>query len=908
MTDTTLNKRTSLIGGLRKSRFFRRGVATTLLWPMASIVLAGALWCGVWVKLDHDRERVQREVFKNASSLSKAYAEQLARSLQQIDQIALHVKYDWVKSNGRLDLREQAHAGLYPSSARLYVGALNRHGTIMTAAAGDEYRGVRVSPEKAWFKGHKSDPARGLLISDPDLGIFTNNIVIRFTRRLNAADGSFDGVVMVTAEAAYFATLADEANLGKRDSLLVARSDGQVLTAKNGAGVDSQTGIFLSPPIFGSIQGNLRMAREIFHDNEPRIVAWHKVSGFPLVSVVALNEKDAFAAYEQKADEFRIIAVTLSALLLLSAAIGTVFSSRLASRKHQAEEIKNAYRLATDGAREGFYMLRAVYDDDHNVVDFVIKDCNERGAAYYGISRAKLIGMRFSSRFLAGYEENVMPVYRRAMEIGFHESELPVTARSSLQVAWIHRRLVRSGEGLAVTLRDISETKAHEEALSRLANADAVTTLPNRHWLMNHLPAAVERARNSNSALALLFVDLDDFKNINDTLGHAAGDQVLRAVALRLESVVRPEDNVVRLGGDEFTIVLERIHSNDDISRIATRVIESFANPLFLGDGNSHHVSASVGISVFPHDGDDVETLLKHADIAMYAAKANGKNHYEFYQRRFSENLVTRLRKEQALRNAIENDEFLLYYQPRVDTSSGELRGLEALVRWLDPELGLVPPNEFIPIAEDTGLIVQLGELIIKKACADVAQWKGQRLPVVPVSINVSPRQFSQGGLSTLVRSCIAHYGLDPHLIQIEITESCMMGQDEQVTAELTALRALGIKLYVDDFGTGYSSMSQLQRLKLDGLKVDQAFTAQLGGSKEGEVFFMAILSMAHVLGMTLVAEGVETPEQLRALQAMSCDEIQGYLISKPMPADEIVALMKKRFLFPTESVSLALA
>jgi EAL domain-containing protein (putative c-di-GMP-specific phosphodiesterase class I) len=316
-------------------------------------------------------------------------------------------------------------------------------------------------------------------------------------------------------------------------------------------------------------------------------------------------------------------------------------------------------------------------------------------------------------------------------------------------------------------------------------------------------------------------------------------------------------------------------------------------------------VHGSVGISIFPQDGDDVDTLLKHADIAMYAVKAKGKAHYQFFHPQLSESLVARLNKEQALRNAIEHDELVLYYQPRVDTFSGELRGMEALVRWMHPERGLIPPLEFIPLAEETGLIVKLGELVIEKACAQLARWKALDLPVVPVSINVSPRQFNQGNLSSLFSSCMARHDIDASLIEMEITESCMLGEDNAVTKELAAIEALDIKLLVDDFGTGYSSLSQLQRLDLDVLKVDRAFTTQICNEKGGEAFFKSILAMAHVLGMRVVAEGVETEQELRVLQALSCNEIQGYFISRPVPAEEVPSLLLKRWLFPPFQQSL---
>jgi diguanylate cyclase (GGDEF)-like protein len=469
----------------------------------------------------------------------------------------------------------------------------------------------------------------------------------------------------------------------------------------------------------------------------------------------------------------------------------------------------------------------------------------------------------------------------------------------------MYHRFVRSGGGIAVTLRDISENKAHEEALSRLANTDVLTALPNRHWLVSYLPRAVAKANHRKSLLAVLFVDLDDFKNINDTLGHAAGDELLQGAAMRLKHIVRPNDDVVRLGGDEFTIILQHVDSRDDVARLAERIVAVLGEPFGLAGTSNHVVCASIGISMFPRDGMDGETLLKHADVAMYAAKANGKGTFAFYEPHFSERLLIRLNREQTLRNAIERDEMVVLYQPRVDTFSGELRSLEALVRWMHPELGLVLPQSFIPIAEDTGLIVRLGELVAEKVFAQLAQWKEQNLQVVPVSINVSVRQFNERNLSELFASRMAHYGIESSLIEIEITESCMIEDDEQVNEQLRALDALGIKLLVDDFGTGYSSLSQLQRLELNGLKIDKAFTAALGKGSEGEVFFKAILSMAHELGMNVVAEGVETVAQLHVLQALSCSEVQGEFISPPVPASEIPSILRKQFLFPPFGFSL---
>jgi EAL domain-containing protein (putative c-di-GMP-specific phosphodiesterase class I) len=322
---------------------------------------------------------------------------------------------------------------------------------------------------------------------------------------------------------------------------------------------------------------------------------------------------------------------------------------------------------------------------------------------------------------------------------------------------------------------------------------------------------------------------------------------------------------------------------------------------VIAGTGGNH-VNASIGVSMFPQDGKDSETLIKHADVAMYAAKAAGKGWYQFYQAHLSDSLILKLNKEAALRKAIECDEFVLHYQPRVSTYTGTLSSIEALVRWNHLERGLIMPLEFIDTAEDTGLILRLGEIVIEKACAQLAQWQLQHLAVVPISINVSGLQIKEGKVSALLAQGMERHRIDPSLIEIELTESTMIGNEKAVSDELQAIRSLGVKLLIDDFGTGHSSLAQLQRLDVDILKVDRAFTKSLDDGAEGEALFKAIVSMAGALDMGVVAEGVETTEQLRVLQSLSCDEIQGHLVSKPLPANEMASLMLKRIFFSPAS------
>lgn len=831
------------------------------------------------------------------ASLSRGYAEQLLHTVEQIDHITRNVKYDWEEPHVQFDLESRREKGLYPESSALYVGVINRYGDPVTTY--NNFKGNLNLRERSYFQFHKEHPQQGLHISTPSVSLRTGNTVVNFTRRLNRADGSFDGVAVVSVEPSYLLSFYDALMLGEEDFITVRRSDGQVLATKVGTEDKTARISYRQSPDFPTPNGVMVEPGDKFIDGRARLVAWNKLEQYPLVALAARTEDSVYAAHNEAARKQLGMAAAASAFLFLFSIAGAILSARLAWRKQQADEVKATYRLAVDAAREGFYMLRPLYDAHGEAKDFLVEDCNERAASLGGYTKEGLLGARLSQVYQGEYAQLTFETLRRALECGFIEDEVRVPAQSRLRASWVHRKLVRSGAGLAVTIRDISDAKEHEEALSAMANIDPLTGLPNRHWLTNFLPRAIEQARNAGSSLAVLFVDLDDFKNINDTLGHAAGDELLKAAALRLKSLIRASDHVVRLGGDEFTLVLEQVHTLDDVSRVARLIVKALSEPFTLARSSGHVVEASIGISVYPQDGLDGDTLLKHADIAMYAAKTGGKGRYHFYQPQLSDKLVLRINREQALRQAIERDEFVLYYQPRVDTSTGRLCSMEALVRWRHPERGIVLPVEFIQVAEDTGLILRLGQMVIRKACAQMAQWKEQQLPLVPVSINVSALQFNDGHVSNMLSSCMAEYKIEPSLIGVELTETCMAGENDTVSAELDDLRELGVKLLVDDFGTGYSSLSQLQRLNVDVLKVDRAFTVTLCKGSEGKALFKAIVSMADALDIGIVAEGVETAEQLDVLQALSCDEVQGHYVSRPVPAAEMAALMLKRFLFP---------
>ena len=450
-----------------------------------------------------------------------------------------------------------------------------------------------------------------------------------------------------------------------------------------------------------------------------------------------------------------------------------------------------------------------------------------------------------------------------------------------------------SARRLIGVLQDVTERKEQEERTRFLADHDELTELPNRSLFRQALNKALQRAERSGKMLSILFFDLDRFKNINDSLGHDAGDEVLRAVAERLTACVRKIDMVARFGGDEFAVLTEGLTAEDQASTVARKILEALSKPMILA-GRQYRPAASIGISTYPTDGRDVQSLLKNADIAMYRAKEEGRGTFQFYSEMLNTHSVQRLEFESNLSTALNNHEFVLYYQPKVDLASGRVTGLEALIRWISPQFGFVPPGEFISIAEETGLIVPMGRWVAQTACVQNRAWQKGGLPQLRIAINISARQMSDKGLVAFLSETVKKTGLTVESLELEITESAVMSNQEHAEKVLNELKGLGFHLTMDDFGTGYSSLAYLKRFPFDSVKIDQSFVRGIPESKDDEAIVEAIIAMAHSLQLKVVAEGVETKEQYDFLRRLKCDQIQGYYFSKPIPSAEIVKLLYK--------------
>jgi diguanylate cyclase (GGDEF)-like protein/PAS domain S-box-containing protein len=447
--------------------------------------------------------------------------------------------------------------------------------------------------------------------------------------------------------------------------------------------------------------------------------------------------------------------------------------------------------------------------------------------------------------------------------------------------------------GFIEVIEDVTERKRSVEKIQYLATHDTLTGLPNRLMFRQLLNHSIQSARHHKRKLAVFFIDLDRFKIINDTMGHEAGDQLLQEIAMRFKQALRGADVVARLGGDEFIILIEEVNELNQVANVAQKILTSTIKPMVLM-GEECRITASIGISIYPKDGEDEQSLMKNADIAMYFAKEEGKNNYQFYSKDIQSQSTKRLSIETNLRLALERNELSLHYQAKVDFKTNVITGVEALLRWQNPYLGTVTPTQFIPVAEETGLIIPIGKWVMKTACAQNVAWQKQGLPAVCMAVNLSLRQLRDDNLIDDIKAALDDSGMAPNLLELEITESMVMHNPTRMIAELVKIKSMGVRLAIDDFGTGYSSLAKIKHFPIDTLKVDRSFIRNIPNNAEDNAITEAIIAMGKTLSLTIVAEGVETIEQMNFLKGHSCDAMQGYYFSKPIVPEQFADLLRK--------------
>ena len=583
--------------------------------------------------------------------------------------------------------------------------------------------------------------------------------------------------------------------------------------------------------------------------------------------------------------------------LLDGAPVGRVWSFREVTERCRAEAALHAaaerYRTLFERNLAGVFRTSQTSE---------ILDCNDAFARILGFATSRdCIGKKMIDYYAEPLQRTAL-LERLLARGALTSTEVQLRRGDGTPVWVLANASLLSGEAEPViegTLVDITKRKDAEDQLVHQAYHDALTGLPNRMLFHDRLTQALGLARRNHRGLAVLFLDLDQFKLVNDTLGHAAGDRLLQAVADRLRQSVRQSDTVARVGGDEFNLLLPDVGRGNQAARMAEKILATVARPMEV-DGHRLYLTTSIGISLFPGDGGDAEALLTSADIAMYRAKEQGRNGYQLCTPAMNARSFERLTLENDLRQGLERQEFRLFYQPQMDLETGRIAGIEALLRWEHPSRGLVSPDAFIAVAEEARLIVPIGEWALRRACEQAVAWHAAGQPDLRLAVNLSALQFQQRGLPAGIRRILDETGLDARLLEIEITESAAM-QNAALTVEvLAALRGMGVRIAIDDFGTGHAALAYLKQFPVDALKVDRGFVADIEAGQEGRAIVTAIISLAHGLGIRVIAEGVETEEQLRFLAASGCDEYQGYLVSPPLPPEQLPPPFRKPSQRPT--------
>jgi diguanylate cyclase (GGDEF)-like protein/PAS domain S-box-containing protein len=561
-----------------------------------------------------------------------------------------------------------------------------------------------------------------------------------------------------------------------------------------------------------------------------------------------------------------------------------IYGRDITERRRAEKELRLAAEVF-DTAGEGIF----VTDPDGTILDVNTAYCE-----ITGYQREEVIGqnprMMKSNRHDRSFYTSMWGSIRNQ---GFWQGEVWDRRKSGeIYPKWLTINTVHGDSGgishYVASFSDITEVKAKQERIEYLAHYDALTDLPNRTLFHERLTRSIATSRRLGRPLALLFIDLDRFKEINDTMGHPAGDELLRHVAVRLGGLTRESDTVCRLGGDEFTVILPHLTGSDDAARVARKILAACREPFDLM-GRTVYISATIGITLCPEDSAEADTLIRNADTAMYHAKGAGRDRLQFFSSEMNESAQRRLELEMHLRRALESDEFHLAYQPKLDIQRRSYAGSEALIRWTSKDMGPISPGDFIPLAEETNLIIPLGEWVINEACRQIAEQPLLRERGLPVSINIAPVQFEQAGFVENLLAIMQSHDVGPELLEIEITESAVSGVAERSFQALAALRDHGIRVLIDDFGTGYSSLARLKDLPLDILKIDQSFVREIPQDQSANAVATSIIQLAHNLNMRVIAEGVETNEQLEFMREQQCDEIQGYLCCAPVPMDELI-------------------
>jgi diguanylate cyclase (GGDEF)-like protein/PAS domain S-box-containing protein len=891
--------------GPHLARWLGRALDTHVALPLFALLPLVAIWIATFHFIGADRQSAVAAARETVQEQVDTYEAQMARNLDAIDRTLKVLKYavEQHGPEGALDtLRRQ---GLLPPSLMFVASIADRDGNIV--ASNPSAPSLDVGRE-TYFTVHRDGDTGMLFVSQTTGDAAKAEPHLHFTRRIDDAGGGFAGVAIVEVDPGYFTSAYERSREGEHGLIGLIGNDGVARALRTGDKVS-----------WGQQFALDRMANDALEphatapDGVRRYASVRRLHGFPLSAVIGMAESEQMQQYEQHRANYLVAAFAGSALLLAVVGLVSAWSWQLAKARRRERRAQATYAAASEASLDAFFVLRSVFDEHGRVVDFLVEETNSRAEQVTGIPKEELRGRLMGDlmpfyRVNGMYDELLAVVGEgKVVETEWQAATWPATGR------WLQRQIVPVEGGAVATVRDITERKQAEERIRHLAHHDELTGLPNRSLIRDRLDQAVLNAQRNGKHLALAFVDLDGFKLVNDGLGHNAGDELLKVVGRRMQACLRRNDTLGRLGGDEFVILLPDVSDHPlAITPVLEKIRQAVTEPVAVGD-QVVRVSCSMGVVMYPRDGDDPKTLMMNADAAMYRAKDLGSNNFQFYTREMNASVEQKLMLLEGLRKAFDATQggdpadgvaldtwapagrFSLVYQPKVDLRTGRIFGVEALIRWRHPEHGMVPPPRFIGLAEESGLIVGIGEWVLRTACRQAQAWRVAGLEALTVSVNVSARQFEEQHLVERIAAALRDTGLPPGALELEVTESLLMRDLNQALERMGELKEMGISLSIDDFGTGYSSLSALKSFPISTLKIDKSFVRDLAHSDDDQAIALAVISLGHRLHMRVIAEGVETEEQREFLVANECDEMQGYLFSPPVPAERVTEMLQEQ-------------
>jgi diguanylate cyclase (GGDEF)-like protein/PAS domain S-box-containing protein len=875
----------------RLAHRFGLALEAHFLLPLFGLLLLGSIWFGVLQMIEAERRSAAVTARDATRELLDIYEAQMARSLSSIDQALLVLKYAVQRDGGAGAIRTLAAKGLLPSGLVFQVEIADSKGRVVASNPASDVHDLSYT---VWFNYHRVTPADLPYVSQTGDVPGGSGPNLHFSRRIEDAAGRFAGVAIITIDPAYFTSAYEPSRQGEQGLLGMVGEDGVVRALRIG---NQQS--WGQRYRGGDGDGTVTLTTNGI-DDVMRYSGSRALSGFPLVAVAGLAESEQMTLFHQQTRTWLWIAGAGSALLIAAVALLSTWAWQMTKARRREQSAQETYAAASEASPDAFFVLRHVHAEQGRITDFTISTTNRRAEQLTRLCKEELAGqsmsLRLTSTLGASIFEDLAAVARGGAP---HEAEWQAS-RGLLAERWLHRQAVAVENGVVLIVRDITERKLAEQRIRHVALHDELTGLPNRSLLRERLEQAIDAAAQGARSVALAFLDLDGFKLVNDTLGHQAGDELLKIVGVRMAHCLNDGETLARFGGDEFVILLPNPGAGPAAALPLLEQVRQAVTAPILVAGQEVQISASIGVAFYPQDGIDASALMMHADVAMYCAKDLGSNNVKSYDRQMNAAIEQKLKLMEGLRAAIDSCrtdaagpcQFEVLYQPKVDLRSGRIFGAEALIRWHHPEQGIISPTRFIGLAEESGLIVPIGEWVLRTACTQNQAWRVAGMTPVTVSVNVSARQFEERRLAERIRAALDDSGLPPHALEVEVTETLIMRDMGRSVDTMRQLEAMGVALSVDDFGTGYSSLSTLKAFPISSLKLDKSFVSDLADSADDQAIALAVISLAHKLGLRVIAEGVETEQQRDFLRAHDCDEMQGFLFSHPVSAQQFAELL----------------